>query len=260
MTGSGTLANLPASASGGGARNLGRSGSGGDAGGDGDRGSAADVSAFVDLRGAGGGGGPFFLAEPAVGGGGGGGGGGARPPLPLVRGAGGGGGAAGDDVLSPPPFIFCCSSRKKSIINSWFSLIKSSVKPLSLRSLPKCSRHSGSKASSSANSDGGNPKLPFRSVEDECCGPGGGGGRLLVRTGSGVGAEEWRWKRPPSRLCFCLAWPPPPNSVSLVARLAFFSRSSIFFLNCFASFSSTKLRPARQSSSSKVWKKTRSWL
>lgn len=72
---------------------------------------------------------------------------------------------------------------------------------------------------------------------------------------------EWRWKMFPSRLCF---WPPdavwwdPPKGVALVARLAFFSRSSIFFLNCLASFSSTKLSAARHSSSSKVWKKVRS--
>lgn len=65
---------------------------------------------------------------------------------------------------------------------------------------------------------------------------------------------ECRWKMFPSRLCF---WPPdacaePPKGVALVARLAFFSRSSIFFLNCLASFSSTKLSPARHSSSSNV--------
>ena len=51
-----------------------------------------------------------------------------------------------------------------------------------------------------------------------------------------------------------------PNGLFRVFRCAFFSRSSIFFLNVFASFSSTKLSPARQCSSSKVWKKTRSWL
>lgn len=39
---------------------------------------------------------------------------------------------------------------------------------------------------------------------------------------------------------------------------AFFSRSSIFFLKVFASFSSLKDRPAMHSSSSKVWKKVRS--
>lgn len=124
---------------------------------DGDGGSFS--SAFVDLLGAGGGGGPVLLAAPAgAAAGGGGGGGGAREP--FVRGAGGGGGAAGDAVIVGS-FIFSCSSRRNPTINSWFSLIKSSVRPLSLRSLPKCSRHSGSKASSSANSDGGRPKFPF---------------------------------------------------------------------------------------------------
>lgn len=44
-------------------------------------------------------------------------------------------------------------------MNSWFSLIKSSVKPLSWRSWPKFSRHLGSKASSMANSEGGLPPL-----------------------------------------------------------------------------------------------------
>jgi hypothetical protein len=48
--------------------------------------------------------------------------------------------------------------------------------------------------------------------------------------------------------------------VFLVALLAFFSLSSIFFLNCLASFSSTNDKPAKHSSSSKVWKKVRSWL
>jgi hypothetical protein len=90
----------------------------------------------------------------------------------------------------------------------------------------------------------------------------GAGGRLVCGDSGGVWAEEeWREpKRPPRRLCFWVGWELPPKGVDLVALLAFFSRSSIFFLNCLASFSSTKLRPARQSSSSKVWKKVRSWL
>ena len=53
---------------------------------------------------------------------------------------------------------------------------------------------------------------------------------------------------------------PLPNGLFFVFLCAFFSRSSIFFLNCLASFSSENDRPARQSSSSKVWKKVRSWL
>lgn len=79
----------------------------------------------------------------------------------------------------------------------------------------------------------------------------------------GVGAEECLCppNMPPNRPC--LWWPldccvDPPNGVLFVDLLAFFSRSFIFFRNCFASFSSTKESPARHSSSSKVWKKTRS--
>jgi hypothetical protein len=53
---------------------------------------------------------------------------------------------------------------------------------------------------------------------------------------------------------------PPWKGVFLVALLAFFSLSSIFFLNVFASFSSANDKPARQSPSSKEWKKVRSWL
>ena len=45
--------------------------------------------------------------------------------------------------------------------------------------------------------------------------------------------------------------PGPWNGVALVPLLALFSRSSIFFLNCLASFSSTNENPAKQSSSSK---------
>lgn len=41
---------------------------------------------------------------------------------------------------------------------------------------------------------------------------------------------------------------------------AFFSRSSIFFLNCLASFSSEKLSPYMHSSPSNEWKNVRSWL
>lgn len=51
-----------------------------------------------------------------------------------------------------------------------------------------------------------------------------------------------------------------PKGLLLVFLCAFFSRSSIFFLNCFASFSSANDKPARHCSSSKVWKNVRSWL
>ena len=53
---------------------------------------------------------------------------------------------------------------------------------------------------------------------------------------------------------------PPWKGVASVPLLAFFSRSSIFFLKVLASFSSAKESPAKQFSSSKEWKKTRSWL
>lgn len=64
----------------------------------------------------------------------------------------------------------------------------------------------------------------------------------------------------PNRPPDLTGWPCPPKGVFLVALLAFLSLSSIFFLNCLASFSSTNDRPARHSSSSNVWKKVRSWL
>ncbi len=85
-----------------------------------------------------------------------------------------------------------------------------------------------------------------------------------------LGADEdlWPCKRfpiPPKRLCDFpfvalppTVPPPDPNDVALVLLLALFSRSSIFFLNCFASFSSTKDKPARQFSSSNEWKNVRS--
>lgn len=147
-------------------------------------------------------------------------------------------------------------------MKSWFSLIKSSVRPFDLRSSPKCSRQSGSKASRMANCDGVFRLDPLMLPE---CGRLNGDDAARGDSG-GVGAEECLCppKMPPSKLCL---WPPPaapgaipPNGVFLVALLAFFSLSSIFFLNCFASFSSTKANPARQSSSSKLWKKVRSWL
>lgn len=46
----------------------------------------------------------------------------------------------------------------------------------------------------------------------------------------------------------------------MVSLLACFSRSCIFLIKVLASFSSAKDRPAGHSSSSKVWKKVRSWL
>jgi hypothetical protein len=89
----------------------------------------------------------------------------------------------------------------------------------------------------------------------------------IMDAGWGAGVECRCPKSPPSRpwlFCPFGAAPPPPmaapNGLFLVFLCAFFSRSSIFFLNVFASFSSANDSAARQSSSSKVWKKTRSWL
>jgi hypothetical protein len=94
----------------------------------------------------------------------------------------------------------------------------------------------------------------------------------MMDCGGGADCDAWRWpKMPPRMPC---PWPElfplavgallvpaaAPNGLFLVFLCAFFSRSSSFFLNVFASFSSANESAARQSSSSKVWKKTRSWL
>jgi hypothetical protein len=90
----------------------------------------------------------------------------------------------------------------------------------------------------------------------------------MMDCGCCTGVECLCPKMPPSRpwlLCPLVGAAPPlptaaPKGLFLVFLCAFFSRSSIFFLNVLASFSSANESPARQSSSSKVWKKTRSWL
>jgi hypothetical protein len=95
-------------------------------------------------------------------------------------------------------------------------------------------------------------------------------GGIMDWAGGGPVAEECRCVRRPSNPWLCplllpFAAPPlppadRPNGLFFVFLCALFSRSSTFFLNVLASFSSANDRPARQSSSSKVWKKTRSWL
>lgn len=135
---------FPASGNAGGALNRGRGGVGSWGG----VGSRCTVSALLpDFRGGGGGGGAprrdpddEILSDAgreagAVGGSG----GGARacPFIPLT--GGGGGGGAGAEAVVPPPFSF-----KNSTIKSWFSIMKSSVRPCSDRRLPKLSRHLGS--------------------------------------------------------------------------------------------------------------------
>lgn len=267
---------MPALSSGGGALNRGRGGVGSCGG----VGSLCTVSA-LDLRGAGGGGGAprrepdeDMLSEidrpPPAGGGGGGGGARLWPWLPnpltaevadelLDGGGGGGGGAGAGAVIVPSLDTTPPCSFKNSTMKSWFSRINSSVSPCSERKFPKLSRQFGSYASNLANLDGDLWK-PLTFVEEvlawDCA-----GGRLLRGDSGGVGAEECLCppkmlpKNPVLVWCCCDA---PPKGVFLVALDAFFSRSSIFFLNCFASFSSTKDRPAKQSSSSKVWKNVRS--
>ena len=89
------------------------------------------------------------------------------------------------------------------------------------------------------------------------------------------GAEEERWPDnklliPPNKPCDlpcawsppdgCVSGPKPWKGVNLVCLLALFSLSSIFFLNCLASFSSMKESPAKPPSSSNEWKKVLSWL
>jgi hypothetical protein len=99
----------------------------------------------------------------------------------------------------------------------------------------------------------------------------GGGGDIGWTWLSRLGCFECPNKLPrklvccfsPPELTCPFAMPPPasdPNGLLLVFLWAFFSRSLTFFRNVLASFSSAKERPAMQFSSSKVWKKVRSWL
>lgn len=149
-------------------------------------------------------------------------------------------------------------------MKDWLSIMKSSVRPLDLKSSPKWSRQSGSNASRVANCDGPFPLVPFVLVDDDRPTLGTLGTPLLRGESDGVGVEECLCppNMPPNNPCL---WPPPdapgaapPKGVALVALLAFFSLSSIFFLKVFASFSSMKHKAAIQSSNSKVWKKVRS--
>ena len=77
-----------------------------------------------------------------------------------------------------------------------------------------------------------------------------------------AGAEECLCplKKAPRRPCLCPPpdCPAPPKGVAFVALLAFFSLSTIFFKNVFASFSSAKDNPAKYCSVSNVWKNVRS--
>jgi hypothetical protein len=135
--------------------------------------------------------------------------------------------------------------------------------PICFKSSPQVSLQLGSIASSAANCD-----LPPLTLPPDILWfwP---GGRTKPGESGGVGwivgADECLCppKNPPSRPCRCpppAACPKPPKAFDLVALLAFFSLSFIFFMNCLASFSSTKDNPARQSSVSNVWKYVLSWL
>ena len=101
----------------------------------------------------------------------------------------------------------------------------------------------------------------------------GGGPTGIEGAGAGAGVALGAWlercNRLPKRdlpgplpLVICAGpWPrEEANGVLLVSLLACFSRSCTFLINVLASFSSANDRPAGQSSSSKVWKKVRSWL
>jgi len=187
---------FPASDIGGGTANLGRAGGGGESrGGVGSRCTTGSI--FPDLRGAGGGGGaaPRLGRDGAVSETercpGGGGGGALNPPDPFTgagrgRGASAGGGGGG-------AWLSACSCFRKSTIKAWLSRMKSSLRPFDARSSPKCSLHSGSKASNVANSE--RALWPLTLPEREWL-----AGAVVRGDSGGVGADECRWppKMPPS--------------------------------------------------------------
>lgn len=265
----GRLANLPASAIGGGALNTGFGGPGGgdgSRGGDGGAGLAEELrvmpgaSVFVLRAGGGAGGGPRFdvVVLPVF----------CGLMGPLTGGAlGGGGGGALDffSLFSACNFssLFRCSMY--ILMKSAFSSIWSSVMPIANSSF-RSGCHDGSVVSIAE-------LLELGALEKVLC---DGDVRVMLAggimdCGGGPDCEELRCpKIPPSR-----PWPCPellplvgalltpaadPKGLFFVFLCAFFSRSSSFFLKVLASFSSANENAAKQSSSSKVWKKTRSWL
>ena len=268
LLGAGWFANLPASAIGGGARKTGLGGPGGGVAsrvGDGGAGlpdelRLTDVSCLVRRAGGGAGGGPRLDEEV----------------LPVFWGlrdeaiggalGGGGGGALDLRWLSSLSFSsdFLCSMY--SLMKSAFSSIWSSVMPMASSSLSSgC--HEGSVVSIAE----------LRALVALewllCTGDVTLAGGMMECAGGAAGDELRCPKMPPRRPwpwpwpwpLFPLAAPPLPpagtlKGLLLVFLCAFFSRSSSFFLKVLASFSSANDRPARQSSSSNVWKKTRSWL
>jgi hypothetical protein len=263
----GRLANFPASAIGGGALKTGFGGPGGGEGSRGGDGGAGlpdearlmlGVSVFVRRAGGGAGGGPrrdavvlpvfWGLIGPRVG---------------AALGGGGGGALDFFSLFSACIFssVFLCSMY--SLMKSAFSSIWSSVMPIASNSFSRgC--HDGSVVSMAEFLElGGGEKVL---CDGETMFAGG-----MMDCGDGADCAVWRCpKMPPSR-----PWPwelfpfaaggrllpaAAPNGLFLVFLCAFFSRSSSFFLNVLASFSSAKDSAAKQSSSSNVWKKTRSWL
>jgi hypothetical protein len=264
----GRFANFPASAIGGGALNTGFGGPGGgegSRGGDDGAGLAEEArltpgaSVFVRRAGGGAGGGPRFEAPVCWGL--------IGPRTGALIGGGGGAGALDFfSLFSARNFssVFLCSIY--SLMKSAFSSIWSSVIPIASNSFSSgC--HDGSVVSMAELRELGAVDM----VEKVLC-----DGDTMLAGGmidcAGGGAEfEWLRcpKMPPRRLWLellpfvvgaLLVPAAAPNGLFLVFLCAFFSRSSSFFLNVLASFSSANDRAARQSSSSKVWKKTRSWL
>lgn len=179
--------------------------------------------------------------------------------------AGGGGGGAfpflsltGGDADSASLACFCSIY---DLMKSAFSAIWSSENPIASSSLSS-PFHDGSLVSN------GNSLCPGEAVG------GGGGATCIVGAGGSsagvicVGACDRPSRLPnidrptPPDFPFATGVGPCPrveaNGVWRVSLLAFFSRSIIFLMNVFASFSSANDKPAGQSSNSKVWKNVRS--
>lgn len=262
--GPGIWAYFPASAIGGGARNLGRGGDGsrlGDWAGDCSRGGGGDGGASGRPRLAGGGGGgaprlPVFCGLigwdfDTCGGGTEGGGGGGTLALFVVS-------WEAASVPEPLSSLACCFCSIYALIKSEFSAICSSVIPIAFSSSRR-PRHDGSTVSSGEDAFS---LFPGATGAEGAVLAGGCLGGMI--DSAGFGADE--------DLCPCRRLPTLPkrlwllpfdtgvgvcpraaeNGVALVSLLALFSRSVTFLRNVFASFSSAKERPARQSSSSKV--------
>lgn len=83
-----------------------------------------------------------------------------------------------------------------------------------------------------------------------CCGCGGGGFELFRLRPNSPPSRPWLLCPPPLTCAYCAPPAVEPKGVVFVALLAFFSRSSIFFLNCLASFSSRNESAAMHCSSS----------